>query len=127
VLISSLCPARRGPQTAQRPLARIARPGVGGTRYDGRWFQRRRYRGIDEEPTCGRVPIHHSHGRQKFSWIFHIDDVLAAILFLGEREDLDGPVNLSSPNPSDSGPSWPAAPDGRHPGRDSRPALAARA
>lgn len=82
-------------------LARIARLGVGGAQYDGWWFQHRRYRGIGDEPTGGPVPIHHSHGRQKFSWI-HIDDVLAAIRFLEQRDDLDGPVNLSSPNPSDN-------------------------
>ncbi|MDH2414886.1 DUF1731 domain-containing protein [Nocardioides sp. CER19] len=82
-------------------LARIARLGVGGTQYDGRWFQHRRYRGIGDEPTGGPVPIHHSHGRQKFSWI-HIDDVLAAVRFLEQRDDIDGPVNLSSPNPSDN-------------------------
>lgn len=82
-------------------LARISRLGVGGVQYDGWWFQHRRYRGIGDEPTGGPVPIHHSHGRQKFSWI-HIDDVLAAIRFLEERPDLDGPVNLSSPNPSDN-------------------------
>lgn len=82
-------------------LARIARLGVGGTQYDGWWFQHRRYRGIGEDPTGGPVPIHHSRGRQKFSWI-HIDDVLAAIRFIEERADLAGPVNLSSPNPSDN-------------------------
>src|SRR6476661_5286964 len=50
-------------------------------------------RGIGDEPTGGPVPIHHSHGRQRFSWM-HIDDVLAAIRFLEEHEELDGPVNL---------------------------------
>src|SRR6478735_1575563 len=82
-------------------LAQVARLGVGGAQYDGWWFQHRRYRGIGAEPTGGPVPIHHSHGRQKFSWI-HIDDVLAAIRFLDERHDLEGPVNLASPNPSDN-------------------------
>ncbi|MEW1952507.1 DUF1731 domain-containing protein [Terrabacter sp. NPDC080008] len=82
-------------------LARVARLGAGGAQYDGWWFQHRRYRGIGEEPTGGPVPIHHSHGRQKFSWI-HIEDVLGAIRFLDQREDLEGPVNLTSPNPSDN-------------------------
>lgn len=82
-------------------LARVARLGVGGAQYDGWWFQHRRYRGIGEEATGGPVPIHHSHGRQKFSWI-HIEDVLGAIRFLDQREDLEGPVNLTSPNPSDN-------------------------
>lgn len=82
-------------------LGRVARLGVGGTQYDGRWFQHRRYRGIGDEPTGGPVPIHHSHGRQKFSWI-HIDDVLSSIAFLEEHDELVGPVNLSSPRPSDN-------------------------
>ncbi|MFP3712309.1 epimerase [Puerhibacterium sp. TATVAM-FAB25] len=82
-------------------LARVARLGVGGPQHDGWWFQHRRYRGIGEDPTGGPVPIHHSGGRQKFSWI-HIDDVLAAIRFIETDERLDGPVNLSSPNPSDN-------------------------
>ncbi len=88
-----------GPATAT--LARIARLGAGGAQYDGWWFQHQRYRGIGDEPTGGPAPIHHSHGRQKFSWI-HIDDVLAAIQFLEQRSDLDGPVNLSTPTPSDN-------------------------
>ncbi len=82
-------------------LARIARLGVGGTQYDGWWRQHRRYRGIGDDPSGGPVPIHHSHGRQRFSWI-HIDDVLSSIRFLEEHDELDGPVNLSSPNPSDN-------------------------
>jgi NAD dependent epimerase/dehydratase family enzyme len=82
-------------------LARIARLGAGGVQYDGWWLQHRRYRGIGDDPTGGPVPIHHSQGRQKFSWI-HIDDVLAAIRHLEQHDDLEGPVNLSSPNPSDN-------------------------
>jgi uncharacterized protein len=82
-------------------LARIARLGVGGPQLDGRWFQHGRYRGIGDDPTGGPVPAHRSDGRQKFSWI-HIDDVLAAVRFLDESTDLDGPVNLSSPHPSDN-------------------------
>jgi NAD dependent epimerase/dehydratase family enzyme len=82
-------------------LARIARLGVGGPQLDGWWFQHQRYRGIGDEPTGGPVPVHRSHGRQKFSWI-HLDDVLGAIRFINETESLSGPVNLSSPNPSDN-------------------------
>lgn len=37
-------------------------------------------------------------GRQWFSWI-HRHDLLRAILFLLEQPEVDGPVNLSSPNP----------------------------
>lgn len=82
-------------------LARIARLGVGGPQHDGWWFPHRRYRGIGDEPTGGPVPVHRSGGRQKFSWI-HVDDVLAAIRFLEDHEELAGPVNLSAPRPSDN-------------------------
>ena len=82
-------------------LARIARLGVGGPQLDGWWFQHRRYRGIGPEPTGGPVPVHRSHGRQKFSWI-HLDDVLGAVRFIDETDTLSGPVNLSAPNPSDN-------------------------
>ena len=81
-------------------LARVARLGIGGPHYDGWWFQHRRYRGIGAHPTVGPVPIHHSRGRQKFSWI-HIDDVLAAVRFIDQDTQLEGPINLSSPHPSD--------------------------
>ncbi|SKB10170.1 epimerase [Aeromicrobium choanae] len=82
-------------------LGRVARLGIGGPQYDGRWFQHRRYRGIGAKPTGGAVPMHHSHGRQRFSWI-HIDDVLASIRFIEEHSGIEGPVNLSSPKPSDN-------------------------
>ncbi|RYG37994.1 TIGR01777 family protein [bacterium] len=38
------------------------------------------------------------NGRQYVSWI-HEEDFVNAVRFLIEREDLDGPVNLCSPNP----------------------------
>jgi len=82
-------------------LARVARLGLGGPQLDGWWFQHRRYRGIGAEPTGGPVPVHRSHGRQKFSWI-HLDDVLGAVRFLDETSTLSGPVNLTSPHPSDN-------------------------
>lgn len=82
-------------------LARTAKFGIGGAHHDGWWFQHRRYRGIGEQPTEAPVSGHRTRGRQKFSWI-HIDDVLAAVEFLQEHEQIDGPVNLSSPNPSDN-------------------------
>ena len=40
----------------------------------------------------------HAGGRQFVSWI-HGSDFVRAVLFLLEREDLDGAVNLSAPNP----------------------------
>lgn len=43
-------------------------------------------------------------GRQYFSWI-HIDDLVAALLWLLDRPEITGPVNLSSPNPLTQGES----------------------
>jgi hypothetical protein len=37
-------------------------------------------------------------GRQWFPWI-HLDDLLAAVLFLIEHSELSGPVNVCAPNP----------------------------
>lgn len=82
-------------------LGRVARLGLGGPQYDGWWFQHRRYRGIGPHPTGGPVPIHRTGGHQRFSWL-HIDDVLGAIRFIDEHSELEGPVNLSSPNPTDN-------------------------
>ncbi|MEV0891191.1 DUF1731 domain-containing protein [Promicromonospora sp. NPDC050262] len=82
-------------------LARLARFGVGGPQLDGWWFQHHRYRGIGDRPTGGPVPVHHSAGRQKFSWI-HVDDVLRAVRFLEQHEEISGPVNLAAPHPVDN-------------------------
>ncbi|MFS0884395.1 epimerase [Aeromicrobium sp. 179-A 4D2 NHS] len=82
-------------------LGRVARLGLGGPQYDGRWFQHRRYRGIGAHPTGGPVPMHRTRGRQRFSWL-HIDDALAAMRFIDDHDEIDGPVNLSSPNPTDN-------------------------
>jgi uncharacterized protein (TIGR01777 family) len=38
------------------------------------------------------------HGRQFMSWI-HYEDFIAAIRWLIDREDIDGAVNVASPNP----------------------------
>jgi uncharacterized protein len=37
-------------------------------------------------------------GKQWFPWV-HVDDLVGALLFLLDREDLDGPFNLCSPHP----------------------------
>ncbi|MBE7323510.1 DUF1731 domain-containing protein [Nocardioides sp. Y6] len=88
-----------GPASDQLALA--ARLGLGGPQLDGWWPQHRRYRGIGERPTGGPVPTQRTAGRQKFSWI-HVDDVLRAVQFLQEHPELEGPVNLSSPHPTDN-------------------------
>ena len=80
------------------PLTRLARFGLGGPQLDGRW---------PGTPARIAAGVHHryrptsSGGRQRFSWV-HIDDVLAAITFLREHEELDGVVNLAAPEASDN-------------------------
>lgn len=64
-----------GDGSALESLVRLARLGLGGPQLGGK--------------TGG--------GNQHFSWV-HLDDVFHAMTFL-ETHELDGPVNVSSPNP----------------------------
>ncbi|GAA1823000.1 epimerase [Agromyces salentinus] len=91
-----------GDGPATNTLVKLARLGLGGPQIDSPWFPHRRYRGIGPSPTgSGRSEWHRTRGHQKFSWI-HLDDVIGAIRFLRDRDDLSGPVNLASPTPSDN-------------------------
>lgn len=91
-----------GDGPATRTLLRLARLGLGGPQYDGRWFPHRRYRGIGAHPSGdGRAPWHRSKGRQKFSWI-HIDDVVGAVRHLRDHSAISGPVNLAAPEAADN-------------------------
>jgi NAD dependent epimerase/dehydratase family enzyme len=85
-----------GDGSVMRPLARLARLGLGGPQLDGRWPATRARRAAG---------THHEFrargGRQRFSWV-HIDDVAGIIDFLTARPDLDGVVNVSAPNPGDN-------------------------
>ena len=65
-----------GDGSALAPLLALTRVGLGGTQYGGK--------------TRG--------GRQMFSWI-HIDDVYRAIRFIQSTPAIEGPVNVSAPNP----------------------------
>ncbi|GAA2013587.1 TIGR01777 family oxidoreductase [Brevibacterium samyangense] len=77
-------------------LASLTRWGMGGTQCDGWWpvTRARKEAGTAHFPGARR-------GKQKFSWI-HIDDVVRAIDHLEAHPELDGPVNLSTPNPVDN-------------------------
>ncbi|SDS11711.1 hypothetical protein SAMN04488543_1108 [Friedmanniella luteola] len=77
-------------------LARAARTGFGGPQLDGPWFPHRRYRGIGPDPTGPAPPHGRTHGEQRFSWI-HVEDLLAALRFLEDHDELAGPVNLAAP------------------------------
>ena len=77
-------------------LARAARSGFGGPQLDGWWFPHRRYRGTGAD-LSGPAPAHgRTHGEQRFSWI-HVDDLLAALRFVSDHDELEGPVNLAAP------------------------------
>lgn len=91
-----------GDGPATRMLTTLARLGLGGSQRDGWWLQHRRYRGIGPHPSGdGRAPHHRTRGRQRFSWV-HIDDVVAAMHFLIERDELAGVVNVVAPQASDN-------------------------
>lgn len=85
-----------GDGSALIPLIRLARFGLGGPQFDGRWCR-----------TKARVDAGIFHefrakwGRQRFSWI-HIADVLGIIRFLQARNDLEGVINASAPHPTDN-------------------------
>jgi NAD dependent epimerase/dehydratase family enzyme len=85
-----------GDGSALQPLVLLARFGLGGPQLDGRWFPGRR-RGAAGTSHKFRTP----GGRQKFSWV-HIADVFGVLRFVRERPDIDGVLNVSSPNPSDN-------------------------
>jgi hypothetical protein len=77
------------------PLLRLARVGLGGAQLDGPWFATAARRGAGTfHETRARG------GRQKFSWV-HLADVLGVISFVREHPEIDGVLNVSSPNPSD--------------------------
>ncbi len=90
-----------GDGSALRPLIRLARFGLGGAQFDGRWFS-----------TPGRRAAGTFHefrargGRQKFSWI-HIRDVYGIVRFLR-----GAPISTASSTqrhriPPTTAPSWP--------------------
>ncbi len=85
-----------GDGSALTPLLTLARIGLGGPQFDGPWFatRARRRAGTDHRFAPTR-------GRQRFSWV-HIEDVLGVIRFVRDHPELDGPINVSAPNPEDN-------------------------
>lgn len=91
-----------GDGPATRLLFRLARLGIGGPQFDGRWFPHRRYRGIGSTPSEPTPPgWHRTRGRQRFSWV-HIDDFIGAVRFALANDALSGPINVASPGVSDN-------------------------
>ncbi|PRA79088.1 epimerase [Microbacterium sp. MYb66] len=78
------------------PVRNLARLGLGGAQYDGRWpvSAARRAAGTGHFPGARR-------GRQRFSWV-HIEDAARIIEFLEQTPSLQGPVNAAAPNPVDN-------------------------
>lgn len=76
-------------------LMRLARLGLGGAHHDG-WWPAWPWR----VAAGTHLPSLTRGGRQKFSWI-HVDDYVAAVQFLRVHPELDGPVNLATPEASD--------------------------
>lgn len=78
------------------PMLRLALSGLGGPQFDGRWPSTRARR---------EAGVHHVFrarwGRQRFSWV-HLSDVLGVIDFVAERTELNGVVNVVSPEASDN-------------------------
>jgi uncharacterized protein len=85
-----------GDGSALLPLMRLAQAGLGGPQFDGAWFpsRTRRVNGTYHEDR-------HTRGRQRFSWV-HVADVLGVVRFVRDHEDVEGVLNVSSPNPSDN-------------------------
>ncbi len=82
-----------GDGSALRPLGMLTRLGLGGAQHDGSWpvSARRRAAGTEHLPGS-------RGGAQKFSWV-HLDDVVRVHHWLEGRADVDGVLNVSSPNP----------------------------
>lgn len=78
------------------PLLMLARFGLGGPQLDGRWPTSRARRAAGTAHDLGATG-----GRQRFSWV-HLEDVVGAVRFVRDHPELDGPINLSSPNPTDN-------------------------
>lgn len=78
------------------PLRNLARLGLGGPQYDGRWPVSAARRAAGTGHVFGA-----RRGLQRFSWV-HIEDVARIIDFLERTPTLDGPVNAASPNPVDN-------------------------
>ncbi|RPE76113.1 MULTISPECIES: epimerase [unclassified Frondihabitans] len=85
-----------GDGSALVPLINLARAGLGGPQLDGPWPSTAARREAGTYHAFGAAG-----GRQKFSWI-HIDDVVGSIRFLREHDEIEGVVNLASPNPNDN-------------------------
>lgn len=78
------------------PMLRLARFGLGGPQFDGRWPATRARR------EAGTYHAFRARwGRQRFSWV-HLRDVLGVIDFVRARPELDDVFNVAAPGTSDN-------------------------
>jgi NAD dependent epimerase/dehydratase family enzyme len=87
-----------GDGSALAPIMMLARFGLGGPQFDGRWPATRS--GL-AAGTYHRYRPGSQGGRQKFSWV-HLDDVVGVVRFVDEHPAIEGVVNVSAPNPTDN-------------------------
>ena len=87
-----------GDGSALAPIRALARAGLGGPQFDGHWPATRARLAAG---TYHRYRAGSRGGRQHFSWV-HLDDVVGVIRFLREHPELDGPINVSAPHPTDN-------------------------
>jgi len=82
-----------GDGSALTPLVALTRLGLGGAQCDGPWpiTRARRSAGTGHE-TGSRG------GAQRFSWV-HLDDVVRVHHWLESQPTINGPINVTSPNP----------------------------
>ncbi|WP_210505425.1 epimerase [Naasia sp. SYSU D00057] len=85
-----------GDGSSMIPLLGLTRLGLGGSQLDGRWPATR------ARLAAGTYHRFRSRGgRQRFSWVA-LEDVLGIIRFVRDHPELEGPLNVASPNPSDN-------------------------
>ncbi|WP_291042497.1 DUF1731 domain-containing protein [Herbiconiux sp.] len=87
-----------GNGSALGPIRALARAGLGGPQFDGRWPATRSRRAAG---TFHEYRPRTKNGRQRFSWV-HLDDVVGIIRFLDAHPELEGPINAAAPNPTDN-------------------------
>lgn len=85
-----------GDGSALVPLINLARAGLGGPQLDGPWPSTAARREAGTYHAFGAAG-----GRQKFSWI-HIDDMIGSLRWLRDHDEIEGVVNIASPNPVDN-------------------------
>lgn len=75
------------------PIGALARAGLGGPQWDGRWPTTPARRAAGTAHRFGA-----RWGAQRFSWV-HVEDVVRIVEFIESHPELVGPINVAAPNP----------------------------